>query len=225
MDYLALCNKVKSRTGISGSDLTDVTGLTGEHARLVEWVKEAWTEIQAQRRDWSFRWTEFSQSLTAGSQSYNLKTLLAGGEIDLRTGPFLLVKNSDTTQRRRIILLHKDEFDNRFQNQTLTAGYPLHACLLPDGETIRFDRTLDVAYTLSGPYYRAVQVFAAKTDTPTGLPVRYHDAIVYRAIKKWAEFEESNDAFLMANRTDMEWMDTMVRDLTPPVLVGANALA
>lgn len=207
--------------------LSTVLNQTGGVGRIVEYVKEAWLEIQASRRDWNFMWDEFSESLTAGSTDYDLNAAINGGEIQIGTGPFLLVKNSDTTQRRIILLHDKSYFDDLYARTIgiATASFPTAMTTLPDGETIRFNVPLDVNYTLSGPYYLAAQVFAADADVPTNLPVRYHGAIFYRALKKWAEFEEAGEIFNTANASDQMWQTVMVNDLAPKVLVGAEALA
>ena len=53
-----------------------MTAVTGDQLRLVEYVRDAWTEIQSSRPDWNFHWAEFSKSLTAGATDYNLQAVI-----------------------------------------------------------------------------------------------------------------------------------------------------
>lgn len=229
MTFLEIVQKLQRRTATSGT-LTSVatpTSLSNGIRRLVDYTNEAWNEIQTARRDWSFRWAEFSKSLALGSSDYDLNAAIAGGEIRLGTGPFLLVKNSDTAIRREIRLLDKAYFDECYplKNQALlAAGMPVDMTILPDGKTVRFNCRLDAAYTLSGPYFQAVQVMALDADVPA-MPARYHDAIFWRALKHWAEYSEAADIFNTASRHDLMWETTMVNDMTPKILHGNQPLA
>ena len=56
MNYLELCRRARRECGIAGAetDPTAVTSQVGEYRRLVDWVSEAWTEIQGRHTDW--RW-------------------------------------------------------------------------------------------------------------------------------------------------------------------------
>lgn len=40
--------------GIVGTDMTTVTGQTGELQRVTQWVNEAWMDLQAMRQDWQW---------------------------------------------------------------------------------------------------------------------------------------------------------------------------
>lgn len=224
MTFLELANKLMQRTATGGSDLTAVTGLTGAQRRLVNYVIEAWTDIQSARRDWGFRWAEFSVTLASGSQVYNLRTAINAGEVKLGTY-FTIEKQTDSTTRRRISLLDYNYFEDVFGGRPAQSGSPLYATLQPDGQNIKFDVSLDVNYVLKGKYQRVVQVLAATTDTPTGLPAEYHDAIFYLALMKWAEFEEAGDIYITAKRAYDEWMQRLVNDFLPKVLVGQDGLA
>ena len=54
MNFLQICNRVKQNCGISGSDMTNVTGQVGEFLSITNWVNEAWMDIQAMRQDWDW---------------------------------------------------------------------------------------------------------------------------------------------------------------------------
>ncbi len=52
MNFLQLCNRLRQNAGVSGSDLTSVTGQSGESLRVINWINESWMDLQAQRQDW-----------------------------------------------------------------------------------------------------------------------------------------------------------------------------
>lgn len=205
--------------------MTAVTGQTGALRRITQYVADAWLEIQTARRDWTFRWAEFSKTLTAGSQVYNLQTAIAGGQILLSTNQFTIEKASDNTTRHRLTLLDYSYFENLYGAQVIQAGNPLYMAIQPDGQNVKFDVTLDADYILKGKYLTAPQTLAANTDTPTGLPDAYHLAIFYRALMKWAEFEEAQQIYITARNSDMEWQARMANDLCPKVLFGGGPIA
>ena len=43
---------MRQNCGVSGADLTSVVNQTGESLNLINWVNEAWLDIQAQSQDW-----------------------------------------------------------------------------------------------------------------------------------------------------------------------------
>jgi len=54
MNYLQLVNRTRVECGITGPTLTTVQSLTGEAARIANWVTSAWVDIQTSKEDWLF---------------------------------------------------------------------------------------------------------------------------------------------------------------------------
>ena len=56
--YLQLCQKLRQECEVGGTGPSAVTGQTGELARLVTWIADAYTELQ-QEYDWLWLRSEF----------------------------------------------------------------------------------------------------------------------------------------------------------------------
>ena len=56
MNYLQLVNRTRVECGVSGASTPLVTAqaLTGESARIANWVNSAWVDIQTSREDWQW---------------------------------------------------------------------------------------------------------------------------------------------------------------------------
>jgi hypothetical protein len=67
---VTLVNRTRQKCGITGDDLTTVQGATGETLRVVNWVCEAWMELQTRRADWMWMRNSFSFATTAGQGTY-----------------------------------------------------------------------------------------------------------------------------------------------------------
>jgi len=68
MNLLQLCNRLISEAGISAQPMTTTAGQTGELGRVVNWIQQAWLDIQSAHTTW--RWMRKSATIvTAAGQS------------------------------------------------------------------------------------------------------------------------------------------------------------
>ena len=74
MNFLSLCQRLRQECGVDGTGPVSVTGQTGEQKRLVDWIVQAWVEIQEERPDWLFLRKDFSFDTVASQQSYDVET-------------------------------------------------------------------------------------------------------------------------------------------------------
>lgn len=81
----------------------------------------------------------------------------------------------------------------------------------------------DTSYHLYFEYTRTPQTLSVATDTPTYLPSRFHDAIVWRALMYWAGYEGSGQQYNRAEKRYKSFEKDMVRDLLPPVRMSYDA--
>lgn len=225
MTYLELVEKLRKRTGTGGTQLTDVSNLTGALWRLTDYVNEAWRQMQTARRDWSFRWAEFSEPLTAGSQTYDMDSEIGSGIImSVQPAVITLETTGTPATRARLQLLNYPYFDELFGDRAAISGRPVYLTIEPPGKKVKFNTILDVNCTLKGKYQKIIQSLVNKDDTPI-LDPQYHEVIFHCALMKWAEFEEADDIYIKAEKNYSQGMLTMANDLAPKVLVGADALA
>lgn len=54
MNFLQLVQRLRTETKASGTTVTTTVGQVGEYARLVNWINDAWLDIQSDQVDWGW---------------------------------------------------------------------------------------------------------------------------------------------------------------------------
>lgn len=70
MNFLALVNRLKVEAGRSGGAVGDVVSATGDDARLVNWINDAWLELQRRPHGWTWMRAELSGFSVVGTNDY-----------------------------------------------------------------------------------------------------------------------------------------------------------
>jgi hypothetical protein len=219
VNYLELCQIVRRECGVSGSGPTTVVDQTGEMRRIVEWVKNAWLEIQLTRPDWRFLWAAGSFTTSAGVADYTQAALgVAATQFDL--GSFVLTDGDGNKRRLRYVpyTLWKATYDAA----TLTNDIPTLVTDLPD-QSLRFTVPPDDAYAVAFDYYREPQVLAANADEPY-LPSRYQMLIVYKATMYYAGYEDAKEVLTDAILRYNPLFDALETSQLPPIGFGHTPL-
>lgn len=226
--------------------MLSAVGQRGEFARVAQWIRTSWDELQVHSADWFFRWREFQVPLDAGYTTFGINPQSAASLPKLAIGQMTLIRANG--QATRLQHLHVDFFRERFgarQQQGATAdggfttlaqssfptgglspaadrGYPSAFTILPD-RRVRFDRALIEDSDLQGRYQVPTQSLAADADIPN-MPEEYHNAILYRALVKYADFEEATGLRQTSRDHESHWLNAMRRDLLPQIKVGSAPL-
>jgi hypothetical protein len=202
MNFVDLTERLRYECGVSGTPLTTVQNLNGELLRLRNWIRDAWQELQQERTDWKFMRRNLSFATVAGTQSYDLATVqAANGNIDIdiyRMDSFSIdpPTDADRSQEQPLGIMNYDHFRNMY-----IVGYPVGdptrwqrpmTASVDDAKTIWFGPCPDLAYTIRGECWINPQILVADADVPI-MPAKYHNVIVYRAMKKYAGYESAND--------------------------------
>lgn len=226
MNYLQLCQRLRSECGIAGTGPTTVTGQVGELLRLVNWVAQSYVEIQEARPDWEWMRKSVTWNTVAAQQEYSASTDMALTDFGMwrnesfrcyltsaGVGTELILQQVGYTQFRDYYLLNtRRTVQARPQAITITPSKNLMLGFIPN----------DV-YTCSGEYYHAPTVLAADTDTPT-MPVRYHMLIVYRAMQKYGFYESASEQIQMGQTLYNEMMNKMQADQSPLLMMGPSLI-
>ncbi len=224
--FLALCERLATRSGAIGAAPASVTGQTGRQAKCVDWIANAWELVQGLHQDWTFLDGEWEGSLLAGSTIYAAASL----GISSRFGEW----KGDRRQGRHVYrptTLHDpvagagderplDEIGyaawrERYDRGAQTEGRPVHYCIAPD-QTIRFGPTPDRTYKARGEYRKAPQELASNGEEPD-MPARFHNIIVDRAIILIDEHDGAVNDLAGAIRSFSEKLNAMQRDLLPDI--------
>jgi len=193
MTYLELCVRAREEAGITGSGPTSVTEQTGQLLRLVNWVQQAWVEIQLMRPNWNFMHSEFTFNMVAETRDY----LAADYSInDMKLwdeNSFIAYETAEgeSTQFPLIYLKYATWRDvYRVGMNVRTSDKPVYITVLPTNK-IRFEPAPDKVYTIEGDYKRSTQYITADADELTNFPDDFHMLIVWQALKYYGFYENA----------------------------------
>ena len=71
MNYLELAQRLRRKCRVAGSGPSGLTGQNEEYSRLLDFVNEAWMEIQRARDDWNFMRASACCQTVAGQTTYS----------------------------------------------------------------------------------------------------------------------------------------------------------
>lgn len=190
-DYLTLVQELVAELGIGGANQgatvpTTVVGQTGQLWNAVNWVQKANNNIQLLHTDWQFLSTEYSEALTITSTAVpahsGAETVKSWDRrsfwIDRGTNRAAPLTWMDWEQYRADILPGPTPTSN---------SKPSIITQKRDGSLI-VDVPCDLAYTLTGEFYKAPDLLAADIDV-SDIPAEYHRLIICEAGIKYGNKE------------------------------------
>ena len=197
--YLQLCQTVARDSGTISS-LTDpatVLNQTGRLLRIVNWVNDAWNEIQTEREDWRWMFGTFSGSTIANTANYTSATLGIAERFGQWRGLYehtdeqwTCYKTSEGQSKEYgLRYVPYERFYPAYLTGTHDPGYPQHFTVAPD-DSIYLGPTPDDVYTVRGHYQKSPQVLSADGDIPE-LPGLFHDVIKWKALILLGIFDEA----------------------------------
>ena len=207
MDFLVLCQRLRARAGISGSGPASVEGQTGEMARVVDWVRDAWVDLQSVRADWGPLWRSLSLPVPAGAKAIEPPA-------DWRIPSGQRFRFNDRA-------LEWVRYDN-VPDALPASGEPLGLCLRPDKKLLLLPAPTKEG-VLTGGYYAQPQRLVEGEDTPW-LPEHLQDAIIYQALIYYAVYEDAPEIYQDAQLKREQYLQRMTNELVPdPLVTGALA--
>lgn len=215
MNFLELVQNAWRKTGQSGNPPASVVGVTGNQLRFVNWICDAWTEIQNESDEWVFLKASAIFSTIANQENYN-KLLVAMSDVRIPLAAFILVD----TQWVQMELNNSSSSTYEFQRINKSTGSP-RVCYYDNG-IFSFDSIPDTAYQIKIYYRRNAQELSENLDEPL-CDSAYHRTIVWRACEAYARYDEDNALFLEAKEKGEKAMLSMYSDLTPKVTFGRSA--
>lgn len=215
MDKLALVNSAIVECGVSGGAITSTAGILpgSSVGRLIGWVDQSWGEIQTLHDDWN--WMRSSNILGAGASfvpaaaAYTATLGTGAGTVGIAVDSF--GKWDEYTFRcyTTTVGTSNEQFLDNIPYDVWRDSYMLGAMrqvqTRPVAVAVGPNQSVNVGppsnglYTITADYWVAPSVMTADTDVPTGLPLRYHMLIVYRAMKKYAGYESAPEVLARAN--------------------------
>lgn len=187
--YLELVQDLARESGsMDPSNITTVTGLTGRSAKMANWVKQAWTNIQNSRRDWGWMVCEFTDTLIPGTavytaNSFNL-TRFSRWAVDRHWYMPLSLRDDSIglSDEHEIPQISYEEWRSLYGRGDQTDQHrPTVWAISPKNELV-FGAYPDDDYTVRGQYVKGPQILAANADIPE-MPERFHQLIMWEALR------------------------------------------
>lgn len=202
MTYLELCQALAIKASVSGV-IASVVRQSGEAGRVVGWIAEAYRSIQNAHEDWEFKRRELAFSTTENNAVYSSATAgIAAGDF----GAWRFVGNDwrcyqasiGYADEQPVRFMAYDHFRRTYGYgaQREVRGRPLIVTVRPD-QSLVFWPTPDGNYNIVGEQHRAPARMVANEDVPVFAP-EFHDAILYRALMLYAEYEGDPSIFQSA---------------------------
>lgn len=219
MTFLQLCQRAVVECGVSGT-ISFVTGQTGSLGRIVNWVAEAWLDIQVEHDDWDWMRAPLLSSGSVLTGGFAFQTVagqwsypIGNGAGTVGIGPTRFgnydrwsFRCSTTAQG----FLDETQFGEDIPYQAWRDGYMLGANRLlqtrPTVVAIGSDQSLNLGpppnglYTITGDFFVSPTRMVMEPDVPPGLPDRYHMLIVYGAMRKYAGYEAASEVMERGTR-------------------------
>jgi hypothetical protein len=221
MNLLQLTNQTRVECGVSGPTLASVQNLTGESARILAWVQQAWIDVQTSKEDWLFLRETFEFNTVASQWEY---TAANAGLTDFGNW------KRDSFRASSVNNLYRDEqllnymdwttYRNlyRYANMRNTLARPVVVSITPNKD-LAFGSTPDQIYTINGEYYTQPVSLSADTDIP-GIPARFHMIIVYRAMMYYAGYESAPEVLSRGEFEYRRLYSRMEIDQLPTIVSG-----
>lgn len=235
--FLKICQNVARECGVAGGadpspKPTAVTGQSGELNRIVNWVADAYAEIQGSR-NWRWLRKKFTVNTVAGTDTYAFGDCTDVDDAafitrfktwrldDPRNPPKIYLTSAGVGGQVLLTWAPWDNFEYLYKTGSLQTqtSQPVHITVNPSDE-IQLGITPNDIYTLIGDYHKSAQILAVDGDIPE-MPSAYHDLIKYQAMEYYGLFESAPEIIARAQKGMIRLMNQLKRNQEQPFRVGA----
>jgi hypothetical protein len=210
MTFLEMLERYRVECGVSGSAITDVTAVTGEHLRLRNWLQAALLDIQSEGGGlWEFLRAESSHTVPIGGSLLNIAEWAAGAVNKWKIDEFRISAYGDGRALSvPLQYVPYDQFRNGIGLSVTPAAKPLYFTVRRGDTAILVSPQADQVYTLYFDYWSVPVGVDDDADVPV-LPAQYHMLPVYRAMIDYGYFEAAPEVLARARERHDEMMFKM----------------
>lgn len=223
---LQLCNALIKKVGISGGPLTTVVGQAGELGRVVNWIDDAFLNIQLVEQRWNWMRATLSFVTTAAQSTYTATqaglTDFANWKIDSFR---CYITSVGANSEQFLVPMKYDAWRDVYLFGSMRTSYGLPT-MISEGPDLTLNLGLipdSVGYTVVGEYFKTPTSLVLDADTPA-LPAQYHQMIVYRAMMMYASYEAAPEVYQEGQTLYSAMLKRLLRDQIEDASYG-NALA
>jgi hypothetical protein len=222
MNFVDLVEKLRIECGVSGSPVLSVQNLSGELLRLKNWIADAWDELQAAHQDWKFLHQTFSFSTTANKRQYTyIDAGIASFDIWDQSSFWIYNVSFGVSDQQPIGQMPWHNFREMYIRGVQTPMRPMCYSVAPD-KSLWFGPLPDIPYNITGEYWVLPSAMVNDTDTPAGLPLRFHRCIVYGAMKKYAGYEGAAEVMARAQSEGTPLWNNLELDQLPIITIAGG---
>lgn len=223
--YLQLCVKTRQECSIPGTGPTAVTGQIGILKKVVDWVSQAYVDIQNRHDDWRWMRVGFTVNTTIGVDTYAF-----GACTDILTSaaiarfkrwwandpyqPFqCFLASAGVGSEYRLIYLPWNNFRQIYKIGAQTNGQPSHVSV-DDQDRLVLGPKPSAVYTVTGDFQRGAQVLTADGDIPD-MPASFHDTIMYYGMEKYGADSVGVEVYQRAKTEGTRMLRALERNQKP----------
>ena len=213
MNYLQLVQRLHRESGRSTAAPTTVVNANERHARLFDWVADAWRNLQIER-EWRWMRTTLDVALTVGKQTYTGAELGATRfrrwRLDDDTyNPWLYIDGSPNTLWP-LQYTQLDEFRELYVYRTWGATTPV-AWTFDEANQLIVGPQPALAYKLRMEFWKSPTDLAADVDAPD-MPEEFHLLLMWRALQEVAKFDAAPEVLARAEKNHAGLMHRLLLD-------------
>lgn len=221
MTFLELVQRFRQETGYANTGPSTVLSQSGDHARAVSWIADAYTDIQNEAL-WRWMRKEFSLTTTADDGEYAYSDATYGGSaisrfrkwhLDPRNPMKCYLQSSGVGTEYWLTGISWDEFNTLYGVGTQVSSSPSFVSVDPADNLVLGPAPGDT-YIVTGEFSQSAQVLAADSDTPE-MPSDFHMLIVYRAMEDHGYFDAADEILSRGMKRYRNLMNNLRRTQGP----------
>ena len=207
MNFLELCQKVASESGITTTGPSTVTGQVGILSKVILWVKQADMDVQLKRDDWNFLWGTTQGELVIDQREYFSSDF---GADDINVINLALINGEEVG-----VLTWSDYVDlYKKTGLHLTKSIkPTAITRAPNGKFHVFPVPTTACF-IEIDYYADPQYMVNDLDV-SAISAKHHEIIVQKALMSYSENEEDDNRYNTARANYLNWLNIMGGDAKP----------
>lgn len=195
MTYLQLLQRLRQECGVSGNNPSTAQNLPGEMARLANYIKQAWMDIQTMHDDWEFLRQPVSFVTTADQQKYNSNEMLITSFGRLKLDSFTIHSVDDVSDEMILPYMDYEHFKvmYMFGSRRTQTSRPVVFSTNSQGDFL-LGSVPNGQYQIQGECWALPTELSLDNDRPAA-PGQFHMAIVYRAMMMYGQYEAAPEVY------------------------------
>lgn len=206
MNFLELCKELRSQCSVAGIGPDRIANQTGNYQRLINWIRQSNTEIQAKYFNWKFLWRRFNHTKEQLKRQFldtEATTIAAPADLNVWN------LSSFRLNRCRIGVVEYSQWNPEEDY----CGVPF-LVVMPDNSLELHNKPAGFP-EITADYYAVPQTLKDDKDIPY-IPEPYHQLIVYRAMMMYANYDNAPEV----KHAALEGMQMLMPQLDASQLPG-----